>query len=169
MGAPSLRSVGGVSDCAVEQLTVDSESRQNPSEDDLRSFARFAEAFGEPEFTPGTSHPAEEIEPDVYSFGWFEYAPAVSEWHQELYDRNVIDPDSDYLSEAFAHRMRRFSADPTLLSAADLPTIRTVLTNIARGERFCDGYMSSAFESGSRRRRHAVSLTLLPVNESRPC
>jgi len=72
----------------------------------------------------------------------------VMEWERALYDRYVIDPSSDYLSETFGQRMQEFAANPTLLMSEDLQTIRTVLTNISRGERFCDGYMAGMFESG---------------------
>lgn len=115
---------------------------------DLLAFGRFAEAFESEGFDAGRIHASEEVEPGLYSWPWWEESPIVGEWHQALYETGVIDPESDYLSEEFAETMRHFEADPALLDGADLQTIRTVLTNISRGERFCDGYMASMFENG---------------------
>ncbi len=115
---------------------------------DLLAFKRFADAFDAEGFHAGRIHTSEEVEPGVHSWPWWEASPVAGEWHQALYDNGIIDPESDYLSVEFAQQMRQFEADPTLLSAADLSTVRTVLTNISRGERFCDGYMASMFDTG---------------------
>ena len=116
---------------------------------DLTGFSRYLDAFELREFKAGRAHPSVEIEPGVYSWPSWENTPIVSEWHQALYDRNIIDPESPYLTEEFATRMRQFAANPSLLSGQDLPTIRTVLTYIARGDRFCDGLMADMFENGA--------------------
>jgi len=119
-----------------------------PSSDDRAFFARFADAFEREGFCAGRFHPSEPTGPNSFTFGWWESSPIVSQWHAALYDRNIIDPQSDYLSPEFAARMAQFSKDPTMLLEQDLATIRTVLTNIARGDRFCEGYMAGMFEAG---------------------
>lgn len=119
-----------------------------PTIDALLALSPFVHEFTAEGFTAGIFHNAEEIEPGVFSMPWWEPSDIVLQWEAALYHHGIIDPQSDYLSEEFGRQVEEFAADPTLLSAADLPTIRTVLTNISRGERFCDGYMASMLESG---------------------
>lgn len=121
---------------------------ETPTRDDLLGFARYAESFEHPDFTAGKYHPSEEIELNTYTWPSWESSPIVSEWHQALYDRHIMDPQSPYLDAQFTARMREFEADPSLLSGQDLPTIRTVLTCIARADRFCEGVIADMFEKG---------------------
>jgi hypothetical protein len=44
--------------------------------------------------------------------------------------------------------MSEFAADLCLVESVDLAIARTILTNIARSDRFCDGYMADMFENG---------------------
>ncbi len=119
-----------------------------PSAEDLRVFAEFANAFESDDFVAGTPYGEEEVEPGVYTMGGWIPSEIVIQWETALYDHHIIDGNSDYLSPEFARRMNEFAEDLTLLSAADLQTVRTVLTNISRGERFCDGYLCDAFDRG---------------------
>lgn len=119
-----------------------------PSSDALQAFARFSDAFDRPDFAAGEWGGGQEVEPGIVQMPYWMPNAIVSGWHTELYDRGIIDPHSNYLSEEFAAKMRGFTADPSLLSVQDLQTIRTVLTNISRGERFCEGYMGEMFENG---------------------
>lgn len=119
-----------------------------PSTESLAPFARFAAAFEAPDFCAGEWGGGEEVEPGVQTLPWWSPSRVVLEWHQALYDHDIMDPQSDYLSEDFAVKMREFAADPSTLAEADLPTVRTVMTNISRGDRFCEGYMAEMFENG---------------------
>ncbi len=123
-------------------------ANQRPDEYDLAAFAVFAQAFEERSFVAGTVHPPEEVEPGVMALGWWAPSDLVAAWHEALYEHQIIDPDSDYLSVAWSRRMEKFAANPALLEACDLPTVRTALTNISRGDRFCDGYMAGMFDNG---------------------
>lgn len=120
----------------------------DPRAADLLAFAPYVEAFEQADFSAGRFHPAEEIEPNTYTWPSWESSPIVSEWHQALYDRHIMDPQSPYLDAQFTVRMREFEASPSLLSDQDLSTIRTVLTYIARGDRFCEGLIADMFEKG---------------------
>ncbi len=119
-----------------------------PSREDLASFAEFIDVFDSEGFSWGEIHTEPPQEDGTLVMPWPDYSDMVSRWHNALYERHVIDGQSDYLSEALARRMHEFAADPSSLSACDLPTIRTVLTYIARGERFCDGHMAEYFDNG---------------------
>jgi hypothetical protein len=118
------------------------------SSEDLAAFTPFAAVFESADFVAGSWHPSQELEPRVLAAGWWKRSAEVARWAQALYDRNIIDPQSDYLTEEWSVRMRAFAADPSALADADLQTVRTVLTNVARGDRFCEGYMASMFTNG---------------------
>jgi len=123
-------------------------ANQRPDKYDLAAFTVFAQAFEEQSFVAGTVHPPEEIEPGVMAIGWWASSDVVERWHEALYHHQIIDPDSDYLSEACSRRMEEFAQNPALLKTCDLPAVRTAMTNISRGDRFCDGYMAGMFDSG---------------------
>ena len=122
---------------------------ESPSRDDLRAFADFSERFSALGFVAG-----EWIEPTtrddgVIEVGWWSASAAVAEWEQALYDHKIIDPDSDYLDESNVEFVNRVVAKPSLLTEVDLPTLRRVLTFLARAERHTGGgWYASAFESG---------------------
>ena len=143
---PNARGVKkGFDDAVIEAVRS---SLMRPNRDDLTAFVAFADAFDADGFVGGTWHASEETEPGVFTFPWWEPAAEVADWEAALYEREIIDPLSDYLSDEWSRRMNDLAADPSPLSGADLATIRTVLTNISRGERFCDGYMADMFEKG---------------------
>lgn len=70
-----------------------------PSDADIRVFARLADASAREGFVAGELHPSEQAEPNVFTVGRWTSEPIVSEWDQALYDHSIIDPEGDYLSE----------------------------------------------------------------------
>lgn len=115
---------------------------------DLSGFAAFSRAFDEPDFVAGEWAGGGEVEPGLYQMAYWVPCSVVSEWEQTLYHQNVVGPDCDYMSEEFGAQMREFASDPSLLSASDLQVVRAALTNIVRGERFCEGYIGEMFDNG---------------------
>lgn len=121
---------------------------EQPSLEDLRAIAEFATAFDTPGFEPGEWTRPEPLPDGTILLGWWSPSETVMRWEESLYSRHIVDPGGEYLSKEFSARMRHFAADLSLLLEQDLPTIRTTLTNIVRGERFCDGYIAGMFECG---------------------
>lgn len=119
-----------------------------PAKENLRSMTEFADAFDSPDFVAGEwTSPV--VRPDgVIEVGYWMAGDCVMRWEQAVYDRQVVDPDSAYLSERFSRQMDSYIHDPSRLREADLATVRTVITNVVRGERFCEGYMAEMFECG---------------------
>jgi len=120
---------------------------QDPSPEDLRRVAEYVPRLTDPELVIGVVQGGEhDSETGAIQYPWVAYAHVVRDWMQALYDHNVV---TGYGEEGWQDEMNVFLADPTQLAAADLLTIRKVLTTIVREERFCDGAIMSAFERGS--------------------
>lgn len=120
-----------------------------PSNEDLESFAAFTEQFDDPDFNAGEWIPPEPREDDVVVIGWWSASEVLCAWEHALYDRNIIDADSDYLSESNVAFVNESIADPSILLTATLPTLRRALTFLARAERHTGGgWFEQAFEAG---------------------
>lgn len=119
-----------------------------PSREDLAAVASFSSAFAAPGFTPGEWVAPGEIA-DGFMFPWYASSEPVSRWHNALYEHHTIDPDSDYLGEANVALVNRVIKDPALVGDMDLPTLRRVLTFVARAERHTGGgWFAEAFKTG---------------------
>lgn len=121
---------------------------EEPTKSDLAAVAAFTERFEASGFSPGEWVKARKREDGVIVMGWWSASPEVAEWHHALYDHNIIDPDCDYLSESTRELVERLLDDPSLIAELDLPTVRRVLTCISRTDRFVEGSLAGAFESG---------------------
>jgi len=121
---------------------------ERPTNNDLIAVATFAERFDAPGFSAGEWVPSEKQKDGSYTFPWWRASPAVSEWHRALYDHGIVDPDSGYLDESNVEFVRRLNDEPSLIANSDLPTVRRVLTYLARGEHFDAGTFAEAFKSG---------------------
>jgi hypothetical protein len=121
----------------------------SPSRGDLLAVAAFADRFAAPDFVAGEWHAPLRRADGTIEIGWWSPSGAVAEWSQALYDRNIIDFDSDYLGEENAEFVRRAVEDASLVAELDLPTLRRVLTFLARAERHTEGgWYEPAFASG---------------------
>ena len=121
---------------------------EKPTKSDLAAVAAFTERFEAPGFSPGEWIPPEKQKDGSFTFPWWKESRVVSEWHHMLYDHKIIDPDSGYLDEPNVEFVRRLNEDPSLIADSDLPTVRRVLTYLARGEHFDAGTFAEAFKSG---------------------
>ena len=121
---------------------------KRPTKSDLAEVAAFTKRFEAPDFSPGEWVPSKKLRDDIATLPWWKGSPEVNEWNKALYDHNIIDPDSDYMSESAANLINRSMEHPSLVAELDLPTIRMVLTCISRVERFVEGTMAEAFHLG---------------------
>jgi len=120
-----------------------------PTRDDLRSFAAFTERFAEPGFVAGAWTLPEKRDDGAIVVGWWSSSQVINDWNQALYDRNIIDEDSNYLSVANVAFFNRSIADPSILSTIGLARLRRALTFLARAEWHSEGeWYEQAFESG---------------------
>ena len=78
-------------------------------------------------------------------FPYFSFSPEVDEFIDTLYKQDMIIP-FDWRS--WSEEAERYQTDPKALEAADLLTLRKLLTAHIRGDRFVEGHLASVFESG---------------------
>jgi hypothetical protein len=71
---------------------------------------------------------------------------AVGAWDDALYDHHVI--DFGYSFDEARALIHRAGTDPSFIAGADLRTVRSMATFLSRAERFCDGRLDRAVESG---------------------
>ena len=121
---------------------------QKPTKSDLAAVAAFTEHFEAPGFSPGEWISSEKQNDGSFTFPWWKASCVVSEWHQSLYDHKIVDPGSGYMDDPNVEFVRRLNEDPSLITDSDLPTVRRVLTYLARGEHFDAGTFAEAFKSG---------------------
>lgn len=72
----------------------------------------FVSAFDESAFVAGEWVQPKRREDGVIVIGSWDASDVVGRWERALYDRHIVDPESDYLSDEFAEIMRRFLDDP---------------------------------------------------------
>ena len=78
-------------------------------------------------------------------FPYFSFSPEVDEFISTLYEQGMIIP-FDWRS--WSEEAERYQTDPEALEAADLLTLRKLLTAHVRADRFVEGHLASVFESG---------------------
>ena len=109
------------------------------SADDLRALLRFLPIFEAGGFRAGEM----KAEPGLLPFSVL--APRANEFIGELHDRGFVYP---FDWPAWSERAREYFERPQLLEDASLDTIRRLFVVIVRRERFCEGTILDAFESG---------------------
>lgn len=119
-----------------------------PYSDDLAAVASFSAIFERPGFEAGSwVHPKPAADGAIQMSYWQPH-PDVQRWHDSLYAHGLVLPDFDWAAEDWRGAMAGFQADPSALAAADLETVRKILTTAARADRFNEGYLGSLFEAG---------------------
>ena len=78
-------------------------------------------------------------------FPYSSFSPEVDEFISMLYKQNMIIA-FDWTS--WSEEAERYRTDPAALEAADLLTLRKLLTAHVRADRFVEGHLASVFESG---------------------
>ena len=122
---------------------------EKPNDSDLATVAAFAERFEAPGFSPGEWVNPPPREDGVIVFGWWAPSVEVANWQRALYDHQIMDLDSDYLSKSNVAFVKKVIDDPSLIADLDLPTMRRVLTFLVRAERHTEGgWFEEAFQSG---------------------
>ena len=106
---------------------------------DLRALLRFLPIFEAAEFRTGEMRAA----PGSLPFSVL--APEANEFISELHDRGFVYP---FDWPGWATNANEFFERPQLLEDASLDTIRRLFVVIVRRERFCEGTILDAFESG---------------------
>jgi hypothetical protein len=84
----------------------------------------------------------------VYSLGWFEVGPAAEAWRAAVARGEWIIVGFDWRAWLEADEGRSMRDDPEAIARATPDQLAWLLTAIVRSDRFVEGSIAGAFESG---------------------
>ncbi len=111
----------------------------NPSPEQIDAVLAFIPAFEREDFVP----PSVETRPGQLPN--HDFSEALSRFHSAVYDSGFV---FSFDWPAWQDEARRYYDQPELLRRADLQVIRKLITVHVRKERFCEGHLPAAVESG---------------------
>jgi hypothetical protein len=96
----------------------------------------------------------------VQSLGWFELGPTAEVWRAAVDRGGWIEPGFDWRSWLATPRGRALKEEPDAVMTAAPAELAWLLTAIVRSDRFVEGSIAGAFESGvlARIARRAAAL-----------
>lgn len=110
----------------------------------LRALAAFLPRFEAPGFVFGGGRPG----PRAF-FGWFELSPVAADFVSACYEAGWVQwPDFNWGTWKNSAEARQLYFDPAALETATPEQLSRLLTVLIRQERFVDGALNAAFQSG---------------------
>lgn len=107
----------------------------------------------------------------VHSLGWFEFGPTVEAWRTAVAQGDWIVTGFDWQRWLAGDEGRALSDDPAAVANATPDQLARLLTAIVRSDRFVEGSIAGAFESGLlagiSRRAAALLASLLDHHDER--
>ncbi|NIA13651.1 MAG: hypothetical protein GWP08_06175 [Nitrospiraceae bacterium] len=114
----------------------------------LRALAAFLPRFEQPGFEPGKwVHPASE-EPGVIIMGHYGFSETADAFIRMTYDTGWVLSHFDWGRWAQTPEAAELRDNPDALAQATAEQLARLLTVVIRQERFCEGALAAAFESG---------------------
>ena len=113
----------------------------------LRGLARYATIVASPGFTFGHWVEPTPNEDGVIQMPWYEYSVAAEAFVTEAYGLAWV-VDFDWMKWAASPKGKRLLADPALVARASAADLARLLTVLIRGDRFSEGELAGAYESG---------------------
>ena len=113
--------------------------------DELRRLARHRATFEAPGFRFGWWVPSRERDDGVIELGWYEPGPEALAFLTDA--RALIEP-FDWPAWASGSEGRALLGHPEAVASASADELRKLLTVYVRSERFGDGTLEAAFDSG---------------------
>lgn len=121
--------------------------RISPTPESLRALATWEPLFAAPGFSAGHWFESEPRDDGVFQMSYFIYAAAVESFVREAHDRGLV-VDFDWPRWAGTAKARRYAENPGLVANAGAADLVRLLTTVVRNDRFCEGALAAAFESG---------------------
>ncbi len=115
--------------------------------DRIRRLAAWADRFGDPSFSFGRWIPSTTGADGVINLGWFEISEAGQEFVSEMHALGWV-YGFDWMQWLATPKGQELSRSPSSIAGATADDLARLLTAIIRGERFGDGELEGAFESG---------------------
>lgn len=119
-----------------------------PTVEALEALAAFIDAFEAPGFVFGEWERSREREPGVWTMPYVDYSPTALEFHRAAAGHGWVRPDINWTKWVETPEARSFIDDPSRIATASTEQLARLLTTIIRGDRFNEGNMLGAFESG---------------------
>lgn len=117
------------------------------TDDGLRVLAGWAPILTSPDFDIGHWVVSEPDEDGVTQMPWFDYSPDALRLMAEVAGAGFVQP-FDWMTWMGSPDAKVLVADPGRVAAVDADDLRRLLTAIVRGDRFMEGNVAGAFESG---------------------
>ena len=113
---------------------------------DLRVLAAWVPTLGAPDLDFGQWEGGDERD-GVIQMPWYDYSPIARRFMREATGAGFVQP-FDWMAWMATPPAQALVADPSRVSSADADDLRRLLTAIIRGDRFTEGNVAGAFESG---------------------
>ena len=114
----------------------------------LERLAAFLPLFRAPGFSPGRSNGFEETEPGHFTMPYWSYSSEVDAFQELVYEDGWVRGDFAWPTWTDSEEARALRDDPATLAAATPDQLAKLLTVVIRQDRFVEGTLASAFESG---------------------
>ena len=131
----------------------------------LRELARFLPALEQAGFQAGTWAGMEEIEPRVFTMPYVRYSGLVDALVHAAYEHGWVRSDFDWGTWKDTEEAKELRDDPEALAAARPEQLARMLTTVIRQDRFVEGALLSAFETGMILRIVRRAAALLAAHE----
>jgi hypothetical protein len=113
----------------------------------LLRLARHLEAFESPDFSFGDWEPSRTDDAGVIRLGWYRFSPGAEAFLADVRAGGWVMP-FDWPAWLASPEGQRLAGHPGAVAVATADDLQRLLTSIVRSERFGDGSLESAFESG---------------------
>ncbi|BDA85473.1 hypothetical protein Sa4125_30150 [Aureimonas sp. SA4125] len=138
----SMRSINVGPDTEAGRIT---RQRMNP---DLPALASFAETFGAEGFSCGEWGGGQPMESGAVQFPYFSMSEQALAFVQAAYDGGWVLSDFTWSEWHGGEEAARLQHDPGAVEAASVRQLAKLMTTLVRGDRFSEGKLAGAFESG---------------------
>ena len=114
----------------------------------LEALAHFLPVLAKPEFKAGEMQQPRQLKSNLYTVPHASYTEAANDLVKVLYAKGWIRSDFDWPNWAPSPEARALRDDPAALAEATADQLAKLLTVVVRQERFSDGALLAAFDSG---------------------
>lgn len=116
--------------------------------DRLEGLAAFVPRFEAPDFSFGEWSGDVEVIDGVMTMPYCRYSAAANDFVQCAYDLKWVREDCDWPSWSQTPEAARLRDDPDALAQATLDQLACLLTTVIRKDRYCEGELAAAFDTG---------------------
>ena len=114
----------------------------------LRALARFLPAFEAPDFRVGDWAGMEEVEPGVRTMPYVRYSDVVEDFFHAACKHGWVRSHFDWGAWKNTDEAKALRDDEAMLAAATPEQLARMLTTVIRQDRFVEGALLGAFETG---------------------